>query len=260
MPAPRPWQPAPACGQAAAARNATHRGASSRTAPPIPAPAAAPRSRPALPRQARAPGSSSPWVGRSRRAGPPARRQNSESTGDAGIDLVLAQQRHDPLPITLKPRVSKWRCISLPESSRPGAPGEHAEGQRGAPVDRHSSHPHATRRRSKNAMADNLSAKRSSGKIRDIAATLGLVGMTVIPFRDAPGRPFAQPVEPPAAAANAAAPSRSAADAAEDRRRIVRMAALAVVGAAGAREPGSSTGSSAIRAPWRASNTATAAA
>ena len=81
-------------------------------------------------------------------------------------------------------------------------------------------------------MADNLSAKRSSGKIATSQQALGLVGMTVIPFRrPAPRRPFARPVEPPAAlAANAAAPSRSAADAAEDRRRMQQnTAALAVV-------------------------------
>ena len=81
-------------------------------------------------------------------------------------------------------------------------------------------------------MADNLSAKPSSGKIAKSQRPLGLVGMTVIPFRrPASRRPFVRPVEPPAAlSANAAAPSQSAADAAEDRRRMQQnIAALAVV-------------------------------
>ena len=81
-------------------------------------------------------------------------------------------------------------------------------------------------------MVDNLSAKRPSGKIATSQRPLGLVGMTVIPFRRPPSRrPFVRPVEPPAAlAANAAAPSQSAADGAEDRRRMQQnLAALAVV-------------------------------
>ena len=80
-------------------------------------------------------------------------------------------------------------------------------------------------------MADNLSAKRSSGKIA-MSQRAWPIGMTVIPFRrPAPRRPFVRPVEPPAAlAANAAAPSRYAADASEDRRRMQQnLAALAVV-------------------------------
>lgn len=56
--------------------------------------------------------------------------------------------------------------------------------------------------------------------------------MTVIPFRRPPSRrPFARPVEPPAAlSGEAPAPSRSVPDAFEDRRRMQQnWAALAVV-------------------------------
>src|SRR5262245_54574851 len=80
-------------------------------------------------------------------------------------------------------------------------------------------------------MADNLSAKRPSGKIAERQATIGRVGMTVIPFRRPPSRrQFGRPVEPPAALAGNAGPSQPAAGAAEDRLRMQQnLAALAVV-------------------------------
>ena len=104
----------------------------------IPAPAAAPRSRPAPPLQARAPGSSLPRAARSRRASPPARPRNSGSTARCRYlpRTRAAAPRSSPDRVPRSRARVACRCMASPnQRSEPGACGEHAERQRGAPIE-----------------------------------------------------------------------------------------------------------------------------